>query len=300
MKGLRKEQGAAILLVIVTLLLLAVLAHGALVLAMGEGMAATLGRGVLVTRLGAEGVLRARGRELEELPPPGEVVTLGHASPGGDGYVSLIHGLAPGFAMVEVSPGAREGGGHPRVLARALLRALDPVALAREIRTPVATPHLLVLPGGSVEMDPACAGPAPGTSPVHPPPVAEPAVGPFPLEELARLATGIGLSDTTFVPQLHGGVGAVELVGWSGAGVLVVDGEVVIGEGSTFRGIIAARRLRITHGGAVIGAARVGEHVRVEAGGHVAGSPCVVENATGNLRILLRPQAVPGGWTGPG
>jgi hypothetical protein len=125
-------------------------------------------------------------------------------------------------------------------------------------------------------------------------------VGPFPLEELARLATGIGPSDTTFVPQLHGGVGAVELVGWSGAGVLAVDGEVVLGDGSTFRGIIAARRLRVAAGGAAIGAARVGEFVRVEAGGRVAGSPCVVENATGNIRILLRPQSVPGGWMGPG
>jgi hypothetical protein len=300
MKGLRKEQGAAILLVIVTLLLLAVLSHGALVLAMGEGMAAALGRGLLVTRLGAEGVLRAQGAALEVLPPQGEVVTLGQASPGGHGYVSRIHGLAPGFALVEVSQGAREGAGHPRVWARALLRALDPVALAREIRTAVTTPRLLVLPGGSVEMDPSCAGPAPGTTPVHPPPVAEPAVGPFPLEELARLVPGIGPSDTTFVPQLHGAVGAVELVGWSGAGVLAVDGELVIGEGSTFRGIIVAGRLRISAGGAAIGAARVGEFVRVEAGGSIAGSPCVVENATGNIRILLRPQAVPGGWMGPG
>jgi len=267
---------------------------------MGEGMAAALGRGLLVTRLGAEGVLRAQGAALEVLPPSGDVVSLVRASPGGRGYVSRIHGLSPGFALVEVSEGSREGVGHTRVFARALIRALEPVALAREIRTPVTTPHLLVLPGGSVEMDPSCAGLAPGTTPVHPPPVAEPAVGPFPLEELARLAPGIGPSDTTFTPQLHGAVGAVELVGWSGAGVLAVDGEVVLGEGSTFRGIIATRRLTITTGGSAIGAARVGHFVRVEAGGSVAGSPCVVENAAGNIRILLRPQPVPGGWTGPG
>lgn len=300
MKGLQKEQGAAILLVIVTLLLLAALSHGALVLAMGEGMAAALGRGLLVTRLGAEGVLRAQGAAMETLPPPGEVLTLGRASPGGHGYVSRIYGLAPGFALVEVSQRVREGAGHPRVLARSLLRALDPIALAREVRVPVATPHLQVLPGGGVEMDLSCAGPAPGTISIHPPLVAEPAVGPFPLEELARMGTGVGASDTTFAPQLHGAVGALELVGWSGAGVLAVDGEVVLGEGSTFRGIIAARRLRISAGGSAIGAARVGEFVRVEGGGSMAGSPCVVENATGNIRILLRPQPVPGGWTGPG
>jgi hypothetical protein len=298
MTGLRKEQGAAILLVIVTLLLLAVLSHGAVVLAMGEGTAAALGRGVLVTRLGAEGVLRARGRELEELPPPGEVVVAGATSPGGRGFRTVLHGLAPGFALVEVSEPL--GPGSTRVLARTVLRALDPVALAREIRSPVTTPHLLVLPGATVQMDPSCAGPPPGTFPVHPPPVAEPAVGPFPLEELAGMAPGVGPSDSTFAPLLHGAVGAVELRGWSGAGVLAVDGEVVMGEGSIFRGIIVARRLTLRSGASAIGAARVGEFVRVEGGGSIAGSPCLVENATRNIRILRRPQPVPGAWTGPG
>jgi hypothetical protein len=95
-------------------------------------------------------------------------------------------------------------------------------------------------------------------------------------------------------------VGAVELRGWSGAGVLAVDGEVVLGEGSIFRGIIVARRLTLRAGASAIGAARVGEFVRVEGGGSVAGSPCLVENATRNIRILRRPQPVPGAWTGPG
>lgn len=298
MKGVAGRVGGAILLVIVTILLLAVLSHSALVLALGEGRSAALGKTLIAGRMGAEGVLRARTEELEVLPAPGEVLVAGASSPGGREYRTVLHGLAPGFALVEVSETTGPGAG--RVLARSILRALDPPRLAREIRTGVVTPNLLVLPGAMVRMDPACPLPVPSAEPVHPPPPDEPAVGPFPLEELARMPGGVGASDTTFAPRLHTAVGAVELRGWSGAGVLAVDGEVILAEGSTFRGILVTRRLTLRSGASANGAARVGEFVRVEAGGSVAGSPCLVENATRNIRILRRPQPVPGAWTGPG
>lgn len=298
MRGAAGRVGGAILLVIVTILLLAVLSHSALVLALGEGRSTALGETFIAGRLGAEGVLRARSEELEVLPAPGDVLVAGASSPGGRDYRTVLHGLAPGFALVEVSETSGPGAG--RVLARSILRALDPARLAREIRTAVVTPDLRVLPGAMVHMDPACSLPLPSAEPVHPPPLDEPAAGPFPLEELARLAAGVGPSDTTFTPRLHGAVGAVELRGWSGAGVLAVDGEVILAEGTTFRGILVTRRLTLRSGASANGAARVGEFVRVEAGASLAGSPCLVESATQDIEILRRPQPVPGSWTGPG
>lgn len=300
----RGDGGGALLLVILVLLVLSALAHAALVLAVEESRVVALEweleRSRHLARGGVEGALHA----LEELPPPGTEVTLEVPTPAGFPVRVRLRGAAPGLATAEAVPeGAAPGLPVRRPLARGVVRALVLPELAAEARVPVAGRTTVTVDPASLGSDPDCiAGgwaprPAPG-------PAASPSLGPFPVEELARMGGGEGAggeaSGGATPPSLHGAVGAVERRHWQGSGVLAVDGDLVLGEGVDFRGVVlVSGGARLESGARVTGMVRAGGHLRVEAGAGVLGSPCAVLEALAPLAALTAPAGVPGLPEGP-
>lgn len=90
------------------------------------------------------------------------------------------------------------------------------------------------------------------------------------------------------------GSGDAQLVE-SGAGVLVVDGNLVMSPGSSWTGLlIAAGDVTIANGSRMAGLLRAGGSLVVESGASLAGSACAALEALRNAAPLARPLPVPG------
>jgi hypothetical protein len=299
------REGGAILLVVLSLLVLAGLSHGALVVALGEAHAAALGRERTALRLAAEGIRDAWIEAPVDFPGPGELRWREASTPEGRTMALSLWGVGPGVALVEVS--AAEGPGRGHVLARGVGRVVDAPGLAAEARVP-AMGLFVLLPGSGVGTDPQeCSGIPPAGGSWNPPPGVPPSLGPWPVEELARLAAAT--PDPSEQPDpgshlptvLYGAVGAVELRGWVGRGILAVEGELVLGDGATISGVVmASGGVRLEAGATVVGMVRAGGGVRVEEGARLTGSPCTVREVLEALAPVLQGRTIPGGFPGSG
>lgn len=81
----------------------------------------------------------------------------------------------------------------------------------------------------------------------------------------------------------------------SGAGVLVVDGNLVMSPGSSWTGLlISAGDVTLANGSRMAGLLRAGGSLLVESGASLAGSACAALEALRNATSLARPLPVPG------
>ena len=131
-------------------------------------------------------------------------------------FRTALHGLGSGLRLGVDGLGAVGAWIH-RVLARhGPPTALDPVASGREIR-PRCDPPPPGAPRCHRPDGPPARVPPPGTFPSNLPPLGETAVGPFPLEELAVMASGVGPSEQHLRPPPARGRGSCSNSGrWSG------------------------------------------------------------------------------------
>lgn len=306
--GARGRRGAALLLVVLSLLVLAALSHGALVLALGEGSAAALGRDRASLRLAAEGVRDEWIEAPHPVPPRGERSHLVRTTPEGRALAVTLSGLGNGVALVEVAP--MEGPGAGRPLARGLGRWLDAPGLAAGARVPAAGLYEF-LPASGVQPDPTpCSVPPPPAGVWIPPRGTAPSLGPWPVEELARMAreagphpgAAAGSDEGDELPAgVHGGTGAFAFREWAGRGILAVEGELELGPGSVMSGVVlVSGGVRLESGATVTGMIRAGGGIRVEEGALLTGSPCTVLGVLETLAPLLQGRPMEGGLAGSG
>lgn len=303
-----ERQGGAILLVVLSLLVLAALSHGALVLALGEGAAVALGRERASLRLAAEGVRDAWLEAPHPFPSPGGFHRVWSTTPEGRTLEVRSSGVGPGVALVEVAPVDGPGAGRP--LARGIARWLDASGLAAGARVPALGLHEL-LPATGVGVDPApCSVPTPPVGGWVPPRGALPSLGPWPVEELARMAEGAGMAsawapggdgEDAAVAGLHGGRGAFALRDRAVRGILAVEGELVLGKGAAIAGVVlVSGGVRMESGAEVAGMIRAGGGIRVEQGALLTGAPCTVREVLEALAPLLEGRPIEGGFPGSG
>jgi len=301
------HRGGALLLVILTLVLVTLLAHGALFVALGEFRSVRIGaRETLLRRAGA-GVLEEALLRASTLPAPGEGREEDGFTPLGRPFRIRWEGLSPGFALLRVTPLEPDSIARPE--SAALVRVLDPWHAV------LHAPAVLDARGGHSPSSPED-GDAECAPPPHPsPPVAWggalPALGPFPVEELAARgedprATPPGASEAPEgeadapVPRLWGVSAPLSLDDWVGAGVLAVDGDLVLSGGSTFEGaLLASGSIRLEGEARVTGIVRAGGVVVTLPPARLLASPCRAALQLGALAPLVRPSRVPGGWLSP-
>lgn len=280
----RGRGGAAIVIVVLSLLVLAALAHAALVLASGEQTAAALGRERVVSRLAAEGIRDAWMADPSPFPGPGERIVLGIDTPEGRRIDLVLSGIAPALALAEAFD--PRGGRLPR--AAGVARFPDAAALASAARTPVQGGAVLLPPGGQRVEPEGCGGIPPGV----PPEAAAggpPSLGPWTLEELVRSTeVGAGAGDANDGTPLVRGSGWVELREDSVRALVAVEGTLVVGGTTVVLGpVLVSGDVLLEAGARVEGMLRAGGTIRGEEGAVVVGSPClvreVIQEASGSL-----------------
>ena len=80
-----------------------------------------------------------------------------------------------------------------------------------------------------------------------------------------------------------------------GAGVLIVNGDLVVSAGSSWTGLVIAEGdVTLAGGSLVTGLLRAGGSITVEAGASVDGSACAALEALRNATVLARPVDLPG------
>ena len=188
-------------------------------------------------------------------------------SPGGQVHSDALLGARPGVPACGISGVLRDAFGSPG--------------------TPASGPLPTPPEWGSTEEDPADDG---GVS-----------LGRFDAAMLEELADGRLPSNGNSAPACPGcwsglvyASGGI-LVFERGAGVLIVDGDLVVPAGSSWTGLVIVEGdATLADGSLVTGLLRAGGSISMEAGASVDGSACAALEALRNATVLARPLALPG------
>ena len=118
------------------------------------------------------------------------------------------------------------------------------------------------------------------------------------LEEFADGGVSSGANPATGCPGCWSGLvfgsGGTRVDG-RGAGVLIVNGDLVVSAGSSWTGLVIAEGdVTLAGGSLVTGLLRAGGSITVEAGASVDGSACAALEALRNATVLARPVDLPG------
>ncbi len=319
--------------VLLLLLALTGLAHGALALSRGGALLARARAARLRAGLLADGALRVAESELSGLdrgvlPPPGEARSRPGLSPAPGLDSRIVHRrLGPEWHLLEAAAIARTPWGRAREGAVRAAWILDP--LARIAGVPAVLEHggRLEVGEGSVvdgssfgeppEGSPAgaCApyraaldavaarGGVRGAERLRPGPGAGRAPPGSP-DSYAR-TPGIGLLSGSAVAALleaGGGTGGatasggLTLDGVERKGIVVVDGDLSLRAGSSLRGVVlVGGDLELAEASRILGWARVRGGVRLRRGTRISGSGCAVGVALERALPRATPVFPPGG-----
>lgn len=124
------------------------------------------------------------------------------------------------------------------------------------------------------------------------------------LESLAAANLSSGAAPASLCPSCWQGLvvgsGAVEWTG-AGRGVLVVDGDLLLGAGASWTGLVLVAGDAVLQDGAkVTGLLRAGGRAVLESGAVVDGSACAALSGLASASALQRPLALPGAyWAEP-
>jgi hypothetical protein len=123
---------------------------------------------------------------------------------------------------------------------------------------------------------------------------------PAPLDSLGNCAQAVwnwGGSDPAGTPcglvhVVRSSTGDVDIVGGEGRGLIIIDGDLTLRDGSSIVGmLLVTGRLRLTNGAYFRGMAFAGEGIRVDPSAHIVGSICVaaasLNAASGALGVFL-------------
>lgn len=321
-EGERVDRGSVLAVVLVLMLALELLAHGALLMARQEAEASRAGARVLQARLAADhGLLDVGaplGAALGGTPLQG-VVEMGHGTLGNGRYRRRLRRLTRERWLAESEGWVRGVGWRIREAALAWLP--DPVERLRAFGgvivvgsdAPVALDGPIEVGGvrrdGGAPDTPACvpwraaldslyaAGLPEPVARAATSPVGEPSLGPLGPEELLGWLAVPGGGPGGGPGGPPGGPRAVRgdltLRGESGEGLLVVEGDLELVGGSHEGLLIVGGRLTLRDGAALVGFARAAGGVRVASDARVVGSGCralraLGEEAEGWVRPFIR------------
>ena len=326
------RRGFALVLVLLALLVLAAIASAAFAAALGQLRAAGMAGRVLATQTAAaasveEAIQVTRGRTTAVVGGGAQEILLDTMAGGGTrrvfdlrvspefhlllGEAAFDGGVPARYATVVwwMDPEARVGA-HRAVLEASTVQ----VAQGARIRTDLIMSGLPGVPGcahsatlarsfgrsGSLVEGPLPGPPewgagsgAPGLGGVQ--------LGRFDAAALDGLASARLTAAGRVAPAcpacwsgLVHGTGAVRLIE-AGAGVLVVDGDLVLAGGASWTGLLlVAGDLTVADGSRVTGLLRAGGTLTVAAGAAVNGSACAALEAFNRATSLFRPRPLPG------
>ncbi len=332
------DEGFALVLSLLALLVLAGIATAAAVAALGQLRAAAMAGRVATNRAAALGGVE---RVLAETRGPpkaavgGAAVEMASDSLGGHG-LRRVHDLRLDRELHLFIGEAESGGGAPTRVAR-VIWWMEPASRVAGHRAVVESPSVVAAGSARLLADSllaarrglaACDGipllaramggglvPAMGGLPQPPewgartgdPSFEKLRLGWFDRSTLAALADRDLSGGGTLAPSCPGcwsglvfGTGQVRVDG-SGAGVLAVDGSLAFGSSVAWTGLVlASGDVTVATGGRVLGLVRAGGMVDLADNATVDGSACAALEALKAAASLSRPIPLPGrSWIGP-
>ncbi len=320
-EGERPDRGSVLVVVLVLMLALELLAHGALLMARQEAAASHAGARLLQAHLAAVHGLRdvgaatPLGSAVGGTPLQG-IVEVGRGVLGEGRYRLRLRRLTREEWLAESEGWVRGVGWRVREASVAWLP--DPLERLRDFTgVLVVGSDASVVLDGSVDVggvrrdgagldDPSClpwraaldtlygaASPLP-VARAAPTPAGEPSLGPLgPAELLRWLGAPVGGGAAGGRTGPSAVRGDLTLRGESGEGLLVVEGDLELVGGSHEGLLLVGGRLTLRDGAVLVGFARAAGGVRVTADARVLGSGCralraLAEGAEGWMRPFLR------------